>query len=78
MSLLKNEQLLSEAPMTRSVCCTAALLIRWSMRWRTTITATPGIEADADPVSMANVRYPSAMAINFGIDADAVSTLKST
>ena len=25
---------------------------------------------------MANVRYPSAMAISFGVDADAVSTLQ--
>ena len=41
-------------------------------------TLAHGIEeADADtPVSMANVRYPSAMAISFGIDADAVSTLQ--
>lgn len=79
----ENEQLLPEAPMTRYI--SGVLYGRAPDPMVDAVedndhgdALAHGIEeAAADtPVSMANVRYPSAMAISFGIDADAVSTLQ--
>ena len=82
MSLLENEQLLSEAPMTRYISVLYGrapdpMVDAVEDNDHGDVLAHGIEEAVADtPVSMANVRYPSAMAISFGIDADAVSTLQ--